>query len=343
MPVRHLNPSLLVSLAAAACVSEGDVRAPRGEGPTPGDVRVTDRAVQVAQPEVDVLFVVDDSCSMAEEQHRLAANYPIFTDFYRDSGVDYHLGVVSMDMEGSDAGRLRRADGHRWIDPSTPDPEGVFGRMTRLGTGGSGVESGRAAAWTALEALADRPSNMGFLRDAAELHIVFISDEDDATVRIPSWSFQDWLTDLKAEAGRVRVHALVWPDGVSCPEGHAEGLFYERYAAWTQGIVGNICDPDWTPFMEELGLRTAGFRVEFPLSEVPDPETLLVRVERVDAEGRTTTRHFRTCAEQDRDDACDVEYRHATNTVRFLGRVPGPLSEVVIDYLRADSQASVSI
>ena len=46
----------------------------------------TDKLVQVQVPEVDILWVVDNSCSMSEEQSALQANFPIFMDFFLGSG-----------------------------------------------------------------------------------------------------------------------------------------------------------------------------------------------------------------------------------------------------------------
>ena len=54
----------------------------------------TDRLVQVTVPTVDILWVIDNSCSMGPEQTSLADNSPIFLNYFLGSGLDYHIGTV---------------------------------------------------------------------------------------------------------------------------------------------------------------------------------------------------------------------------------------------------------
>ena len=71
----------------------------------------TDRLVQVLPPEVDVLWIIDNSSSMSDEQAALTTNFPAFMDFFLGSGLLYHIGVVSTDY-ATDQGRLEQAAGH---------------------------------------------------------------------------------------------------------------------------------------------------------------------------------------------------------------------------------------
>jgi hypothetical protein len=49
----------------------------------------------------DILFVVDNSGSMADEQARLAANFGAFIDEISQSNADYRIAVVSTDLSSS--------------------------------------------------------------------------------------------------------------------------------------------------------------------------------------------------------------------------------------------------
>src|SRR5690606_21037438 len=112
---------------------------------------------------------------------RLAANFSGFMTYFLDSGLDYHIGVVSTNMDtGATAhqGRLRSIGGARWIEPATPDPVEVFRQMALMGTDSHYNEKGREAAYLAL-ALRRDTDNLGFYREDANLAIVVISDEDD--------------------------------------------------------------------------------------------------------------------------------------------------------------------
>jgi hypothetical protein len=59
----------------------------------------TDVIVQVTTPMVDILWTIDNSCSMSDEQLALTDNFPKFMDYFLGSGLDYHIGVTSTDMD----------------------------------------------------------------------------------------------------------------------------------------------------------------------------------------------------------------------------------------------------
>ena len=49
--------------------------------------------------DVDILFVIDNSGSMAEEQARLARNFPTFIASLDDMGADYRIGITTTDVK----------------------------------------------------------------------------------------------------------------------------------------------------------------------------------------------------------------------------------------------------
>ncbi|HNH48307.1 MAG TPA: lamin tail domain-containing protein, partial [Myxococcota bacterium] len=60
---------------------------------------------------VDVLLVVDNSCSMVEEQNKLATNFDSFIQFFTEADVDWQIGVVTTDVvQEQFAGRLIGGD-----------------------------------------------------------------------------------------------------------------------------------------------------------------------------------------------------------------------------------------
>ena len=63
---------------------------------------------QVRRNTVDILLVVDDSCSMAEEQDKLAANFDAFIAAFEGVDVDWRIGLTTTDLADQDsAGHLR--------------------------------------------------------------------------------------------------------------------------------------------------------------------------------------------------------------------------------------------
>src|SRR5688572_17447955 len=96
--------ALLPIWLVAACGSEQGFREPPPvyppSAPLPiADETRVDRIVQVVTPQVDVLWMIDNSSSMGDEQTALGENFPLFMDFFLNSGLDYHIGVTSSDVD----------------------------------------------------------------------------------------------------------------------------------------------------------------------------------------------------------------------------------------------------
>jgi hypothetical protein len=66
---------------------------------------------------VDILFVIDNSTSMKEEQANLVKNIDEFAKaFSKNTTLDFHIGVLTVFDSGKygQPGRLIRANGHLW-------------------------------------------------------------------------------------------------------------------------------------------------------------------------------------------------------------------------------------
>ena len=174
-----------------------------------------------APTSVDMLVLVDNSSSMAQEQANLTQNFGLLlealtapTDFNGDGVLDpavesLHLGVISTDMgtggfavqtcrdavDGDDGILRNQASGSvAGCDDQYPlflsleegdDPERVsedFSCIATLGTGGCGFEQHLKAVHKALTVHRDG-ANAGFLRDDSLLSILIVTDEEDCSVR----------------------------------------------------------------------------------------------------------------------------------------------------------------
>jgi hypothetical protein len=61
--------------------------------------QVSERDIQIDDNrDVDILFVIDNSGSMAEEQARLAKNFPTFIGALDNMGADYRIGITTTDV-----------------------------------------------------------------------------------------------------------------------------------------------------------------------------------------------------------------------------------------------------
>ncbi len=293
----------------------------------------TDHITQVTIPAVDVLWVIDNSCSMEEEQRALRDNFGSFIQYFTGSGMDYHVGVVSTDMdERSESGKLilDYAGGSRYIDNTMSEEDAIesFRQRALLGVNGSGTEAGLDAAMTALTT--ERyATNDGFYRDEASLSIVVISDEPDQS-DVSVNEFVNWIRGLKTdEQYTVSFSAIVGPDHTTCSTAE-RGSKYLEVTDQLGGIVWPICEEDYSSVLEELGLRAAGLKQEFFLSLVPVEETIQVSVEGTD--GVVTPYAADT----------DWTYSRTRNSVTFSSYTPLPLSVVQIEYEVLASSQGVS-
>jgi len=273
---------------------------------------------------VDVLFVIDNSCSMYEEQVALANNG---VDFLTPLiGYDIHVGVISTDMRANDqSGRLRQIGGQRWIDATytQEDAEDFFDQAVVMGTGGNFEESGRDAAYEALAVL-NNGYNAGYSRADAAQHIVVLSDEDDNSSNVTVNNFITWMSTFKAIPEMTQWHAIVSPDPV-CPTAAQAGLDYLALTTATLGMTASICAPDYGPLMSSLAqsiLPILPDDLVFPLEEVPDEATLEVWLTE---QGQAAVLL----------DPADWTYDAATNSVSLVGLVVADGSTIEITYRMA--------
>jgi len=320
--------AVTVGTALAGC-SETSISAGtfHVDPPNPPDLEVelrTDRAVQTPVPAVDVLWVIDNSCSMSEEQQALGANFGAFMNYFLGSGLDWHVGVLSTSYDmPEERAKLRTISGQKWIDESTRDPVGLFRDMAAMGVEGEDAEKGRDQVYGAIKHLSDEETdyNWGFYREDAALAVVVISDEDDQSRNKTVPEFIDWMIDLKPQRQMVSFSSIVGPEGGCTGRGGkaVEGADYLRITREVGGIEWPICDDNWSQVLEDLGIQVSGLQREFFLSAVPVEDSIAVWIET-------------EAGEQDYDEGVDWEYSRVRNSVKFKAFVPDPYSEIFIEY-----------
>ncbi len=242
----------------------------------------TEEFTQNAAAAIDVLWVIDDSESMAQEQQGLGESFQAFIDTLVSSNVDYHIGVVSTDP--ADGGILHTgARGVPFITATTPEAPATFLENVKVGTVGSRSEKGFETAALALgKGLSWKPGdpvtppNNGFLRDDASLFIIMVSDEDDNSFGPVDyyWRLFDSYKGPGNES-RVSVSAICGPVGsppgcYTAGRGSAEaGYRYLDLASQTGGIFASICD-DFNESLAQLSITAAGLKSIFVLNSVPN-------------------------------------------------------------------------
>ncbi len=243
---RLLNLSLM-SFIAAAVASGCTSREVAQVEPRPDKVDGPRVPVEINR-NIDILFVIDNSGSMQEEQIQLNENFPLFINVLKEieGGLpNVHIGVVSTDVgagpgingcEGDgDNGELQfapRVSGctgptDKYImdvqDPGDPalritnydsgsTLEETFSCIASLGTGGCGFEQPLESMYRAL--LDPNNLNQGFLREDAFLAVIIISDEDDCSTE-DNRMFADQNATLESELGPLNSFRC-FEFGVAC-------------------------------------------------------------------------------------------------------------------------------
>ncbi len=264
-------------------------------------VNETDTFVQQDGSKVDVLFVVDNTASMVEEQPRFIRALPAFVNTALDKSVDLHVAVTTTGInpesnncpggaQGGEAGRLFPVDGssERILTNQTPDLIARLQNNSQVGLCASverGFEAVRRALSDPLVGGADDPrtpqpndGNAGFLRDEAALVVVFVGDEDDHS---PD-SVATYVRFLQAKKGefqpqRMTIYAIA-PTADACPTAGGAGTRYAEAAIHTGGEVLSVCAPDYAPLLRDVANKAFSPQNRFPLSELPDPGTVAVRI-----------------------------------------------------------------
>jgi hypothetical protein len=267
----------------------------------------TDEFIQQSEERVDVLFVVDNSGSMMDEQQSLGKNFAAFLSHANRSSVDYHIAVTTTGIEpssggwsvcpggahGGENGRFFPVNNEtpRIITRGTPNAAAIFAHNTNVGVchwNEQGLEAMYRALSPPLVNSADDPrtpllmdGNAGFLRDEARLAVIVLSDEEDVSPQ-PVDFYEAFLVGLKGkERSRVNFSAIVAPPNLSaCPTASSSGNRYIALAQATGGVVESICTSDWAASLERLSESAFGLNRVFKLSEIPeDPSRIVVRVD----------------------------------------------------------------
>jgi hypothetical protein len=185
--------------------------------------RALEQVAATAPADVDILYMIDNSGSMKEEQDKLRRNFPAFIDTLRElpGGLpNLHVGIVSSDLgagniflsgnpacnrSGGDRGELQVRAGcgldakfGNFLISLNNDSQhnftgtlaSAFACMADLGTAGCGFEHQLQSIRLALNSTST-PANQGFLRSSAILMVIMVTDEDDCSGQPSSSLYAD--------------------------------------------------------------------------------------------------------------------------------------------------------
>ena len=202
-----------------------------------------------ANRDIDILFVIDNSGSMGEEQNSLTTNLPEFMKVLNniEGGLpNVHIGVVSSNVgvgpfsingcggNGDNGALQNTAHGacsppsDRYISDVLPEGgttrvknytgglEDTFTCIAKLGTLGCGFEQHLESMKRALDN--SQPANAGFIRKDAFLAVIILADEDDCSASNPA-VFDTGNTALMGTLGPLASFRCT-EFGITCDEGN---------------------------------------------------------------------------------------------------------------------------
>lgn len=260
----------------------------QGSGST--DPFQTDTWTQLRTAKADILFLIDNSCSMGDEQASLRTNFDAFIDYAVQESIDYHIAITRLDEALPGFGEFVGSGADKIITPNTtPSPEAVFNTNANVGATGPGPETGFQAAYEALSPTRLAGPHAGFLRSDAVLSLIVVSDQDDLAggyggPRVPVDFFSAFFSSIKGfdRPDAFTFSSIVGEENQQCrgPGGNAlPAPRYHEMSRRTGGVTESICSSDWADALQNLSQVAFGFRTHFPLSSRPEPATLVVEVE----------------------------------------------------------------
>jgi hypothetical protein len=243
-----------------------------GEGVSTADQKDIFR--QQSKPEIDILFVIDDSCSMGNDQSTLASNLNSFISWASKLQVDYHIGVTTTDTRWKGCTR----GSPKFVTRSTPSVVPTLQRLVRVGTSGSASEKGLETSYQAFLPNQLNGCNKAFYRKSASLSIVYISDEPDYSRQSVSF-YINFLKNLKGVRNPDKLRASAIQSYRLSTSGTCSGQCrYFAVAKALRGVTDTISSANWGRALSQLGSITFGYKTQFFLSRPADPSTIQVKV-----------------------------------------------------------------
>lgn len=231
--------------------------------------------VNTSQRKLDILWVIDSSGSMADEQTSLGNNFDLFINDFIDRGVDFKMSITTTDVTNGRAGlsvtnsqtQLTSAKAQANRQQFLTD----FKNMVRVGISGSGNERGLQGA----EAHVTRyPS---WLRSDAYFVTVYVSDEEDQSPKTTA-EYLNFMQATKSSAGFFKAYSIVGISG--CPQGlQGYTCGYQRYDYVSSNSGGTTADitGNFASILIDMGQSIITLLDTFPLSHDVIPGTMEVR------------------------------------------------------------------
>jgi len=231
---------------------------------------------------VDILWVIDNSGSMKDEQEALAQNFESFIEEFVKNEIDFKMSIITTDatidhngepVEGSmdSLGRDNYQDDAQQFFKD-------FSDMIKVGTLGSGYEKG-------LETSSSFLGKYGsaFIRDDANLSIIYVSDEEDQSEK----SVDEYLShynSFKPNGESLKAYSIVRDKNLQKvgSSGYVNGgKRYIEVTDKTKGLYEEITG-EFSSILAKIGDNIVTTIQSFPLTKEPTSDNITVQIDGVE-------------------------------------------------------------
>lgn len=261
-----------------------------------------------SDPQINILFVVDNSGSMKPYQEKLAENIELFAnEFFDNARLDYRIGVVPVYDSRYLNDKTEYRSGYRkmnalgelvplkglpfdqdnalYITRETPSPKDVLKQTVLIGTQwGPEAEESFSPVLAVVDPEKNKKINKDFYLPDAHLAVIFLTDADDATLGLSGQEFYQTLVKAKnGNRSKVLIAAalpsLAKINGTTCKaDGNGPVQKFPQLLAVSGAIYADLCSDNFGEVLASFGKliknRVASQKVA--LGFTPDIDSLTV-------------------------------------------------------------------
>ena len=245
------------------------------------DALITESFEQVGTIKTDILFVIDNSGSMARNQTNIKDNFDYFINVFNAASADYQIAFLTTDSRNFVDGKI--------VTNTSADPVAEVAEIIdNIGTAGSATETGVYYAWYSMQPGGDAEWGGSFSRLDSKLVVIYVSDEPDHASRFSTMTWVEFANDLRSQRSSealVGAHAVAGDYPSGCSSTYAYAQFGEGYYDVVTELGGeymSICATDWGDQMDKLARETIASSVYY-LDNNPIEGTIDVEVDSVTA------------------------------------------------------------
>ncbi|HWU44785.1 MAG TPA: hypothetical protein VN132_15140, partial [Bdellovibrio sp.] len=239
---------------------------------------------------VDILWIMDNSSSMAKHQQNLSSQVPAMVSKLNSLNMNYQMAVVTSSMGGTNPNGGQFIGSPKIMTASTPSLASVLSSRLVVGEDGSDNERGLYSMETVLGSSYQANDGKGFLRKDALLVVIALSDEDDKSKSNSSdaityyTNFLDSVKQPWSDGSRSWVFNFVGILSLSgtCTTTSLDykepGLSFMGLADASGGTKNSLCSSDLSPAVSNISARVIQILTDFKLSALPLESSIVVTI-----------------------------------------------------------------